>query len=289
MVERFRIKKGDTLLMVDFLNMFYKSAAIHKNLSHNGIPTGGLFGVATAISSYVLKFRPSKIVICSDCPPYFRKLEYPEYKENRNTKDKDQIAKNEAERKLCREFIHKTGIPFLEIKGLEADDIFALLSDKYNYAYNRLIAVSNDSDLMQLFRHENFHMYKSNTGKLYSLTDFKMDHPEITPRQWVDVLAYTGGHNNLNGIDDVGIITAKKLITNKAFYTKNYVKFIKSNKKRIEKEKQLTKIPFYKFKTDIVMPHRGKFNSRDVIRFLSSHGITYTDRMEKAFGYIHNK
>jgi 5'-3' exonuclease len=287
-MDNFKIRKKETLVMVDFLNVFYKRLHVHKGLEHNGIPTGGLFGMTKALSSIINNFKPSKIIICSDCPPYFRKLEVPSFKGNRDKSNAETRKLIDDQKKLCREFLNKTGIPFIEIKGLEADDLFALLLDKYHFHFEKIITISNDSDLFQLFKYENFYLKRSGSDELYGPYDFKMDYPEITPAQWSDVLAYFGGHNGLKGIPKVGIVTAIKLLTNKNYYTQNYNRFIKPYLKTIKRDRRLAKLPYDRCKIELVVPPKGNFNSREMIRFLESFGIEYTKEMDQAFDHVHN-
>ena len=84
------------------------------------------------------------VAAISDAPgPTFRNQMFPEYKANRPATPDDLILQTQ----IARELIPMLGIPFIEKKGLEADDIIA------GYAIDSLIPVtilSPDKDLLQL-------------------------------------------------------------------------------------------------------------------------------------------
>jgi len=59
-------------------------------LSHEGRKTGGVYGFITTMSKYILRFKPTNIVICMDTKPYIRSEIYPQYKMDRKALgDKD--------------------------------------------------------------------------------------------------------------------------------------------------------------------------------------------------------
>jgi len=77
------MKPQETLLLIDFSNTVIRSLAVHQQLSFNDIPTGGLFGFVNQLANVVNMYKPDKILVCKDQPPYYRSKLYPEYKANR--------------------------------------------------------------------------------------------------------------------------------------------------------------------------------------------------------------
>jgi len=293
MVSRKKLKEPieikDTLLIVDFLSMYYRGAHVHNGLEYEGIPTGGLFGIVQQLTTTISKTNPTDIIFCSDLKPYFRTLEYPAYKIGREkNKDEEALEKMLAERKVCKGFIKKLCIPFIERKGLEADDLIAMLIKKFHKEYKRIVIASGDSDLYQLFIYKNISLYQGAQKGFYTPEDFKKNYPTLkSPAQWNDVLAYSGGHNGLNGIKGIGIKTGIKIVTGAPLSAKIRLD-VQVNIRKITLNKKLGALPFYTLKSHVVnIPIVTKYNERDVIRFLSKYGIKMTAFMSECFSLVH--
>lgn len=292
MVNRIELnifKKKKTLLLVDFLSVFYRGMHVYDQLEFDGVKTGGLFGMVKQLSKTISNVMPDNIIICSDLKPYLRTLEFPDYKANRHIdKDPERYKLILKEQMLCKEFIKVLKIPFVEKKGFEADDLLAMLIDSLCNDYDKIIVASNDSDLYQLLTYKNVVLYRGEEKGFYGSSDFKKDYPElISPKQWNNVLAYSGGHNGLEGVKGVGIKTAIKYITKQPIRNA-LAKDIRINKKKIEINIKLGKLPFYKIKNKkVIIPTVDKYNSRNVIRFLSKYGIDVTATMDEMFNLIH--
>lgn len=282
-------KKG-TLLLIDFLNLFYKGFCVHSSLNYNGVNTGGLYGMAMQLANMLKKIEPDHIAFCYDSKPYLRSNDFPDYKIDRKKKEKD-IHRAQAiqnGREMCLEFVKILGMPLLESDGLEADDIIALMVKKYNSKYERIVVSSNDDDLFQLLEFKNLELYRGGKKGFYSYLDFEKDYPALSnPSQWCDVTSYAGGHNGLPGINGIGIATAIRIITEKGFLSKKpkLEVAIKNNSRQIAINNKLAKLPYYKCPENIMMriPSRSKYNERDAIRFLGKYGITFTHVMRDAF------
>src|SRR3990167_3297360 len=94
------------LLILDFLNLFYRGFYTHMDLSHRGIHTGGLFGFIQQLVSHCKEINPSNIVICSDTYPYFRNDDYGDYKQDRRKVDKDKEILEKIQQYECHDEIN---------------------------------------------------------------------------------------------------------------------------------------------------------------------------------------
>lgn len=283
-------KKG-TLLLIDFLNLFYKGFCVHSALEHKGVNTGGLYGMATQLANLLIKIKPDHVVFCHDNKPYFRSVDFPNYKVDRKNKKKD-IARYKAiqvGRKLCLEFIDILGIPLMESAGLEADDIIALMVKKYHTKYAHIIVASNDDDLYQLLCFTNLQLYRGSKKGMYSHVDFAKEFPSLdSPSQWNDAVAYSGGHNGLPGIKGVGVATAIRIITEEDFlYNRPQIKAaVVRGKNIIDLNRKLGKLPYYRCSEEVLMrllSYSSNYDERAVIRYLISYGIIFTQNMMDAF------
>lgn len=151
------------ILILDFGTIFYSSLFANKKniLEEEGFL---IYSVLNTIFSYIKKFNPNKIFLCMDtrrdCSwryKFFNEnvekvfgLKEVNYKMNRrkdNDFDWEKIFLNIEEFKdILNNF---SNIVVLENKELEADDIIAILVEKYKNE-DEIVIVSNDKDIFQL-------------------------------------------------------------------------------------------------------------------------------------------
>lgn len=139
--------------------------------------------VLTSILTIRKKFKRAKygdLVIACDGGNYWRKTIFPHYKASRKKAreaskiDWTTVFKiiDELSIDIERVFPYK----IIQVNGAEADDIIAVLTKytqdnemSHNGLYpeaQRVIAISEDMDFMQLFKYENFELYHPRKGKL---------------------------------------------------------------------------------------------------------------------------
>lgn len=289
MTSRVKLKSTGTLLLVDFLSMYYRGSFVHRGLEHEGVPTGGLFGIVQQLSNAIEKIKPDKVIFCTDSKPYFRAMEYPSYKLDREKKSDEEIKQLILEQSMCRNFVIHLGVPFVQRKGLEADDLIALIIKNQHKDYGRIVIASGDSDLYQLFTYDNVELYRGAQKGFYTIKDFKEEFPELdSPSQWNEVLAYSGGHNGLNGIKGIGIKTGIKIVTGAAL-SKKVREDLQSSKKQVALNIKLGALPFYKVHNRVIsVPPVPEYNERALIRFLARYGIALSFSMSESFSSIHN-
>lgn len=268
------------LLCVDLSNAAYKAAATHLSLSSGRMFTGGLYGFMMAIAAAIRDTGATSIVLCTDSKPYRRSLLYPEYKRLReNTKDHDLADKVKETIRLIREFSKITGWPVWSVPGFESDDLIAHATIRYRNRYNNIVAMSNDSDLYQLFEFENFSLYKGKKG-IFTHLDYYKEWGTVPPHELYLALAMIGTHNEVEGIKGIGPATAKKYLNDGVAYETLRMK----HRKVLERNEELIRLPHPAFDTKLRIPlHTDVYSERAVMRFCAKYDIQFQRWMGEAF------
>ncbi len=269
------------LLLIDYYNLMYRNLYAMERLSFEGRKTGGIYGFISATAKYILRFKPTNIVVCMDRKPYARSKMYPEYKMDRKVSaDPDAVQFSNT----VLELVFKTlGLPVIGLPGLEADDIIGHLTKKYFDTFDVVIA-SNDSDLLQLL--EPNIIILGAKDKEWTLKSFNETYPGIKPYQWPIVTAMVGSHNGVPGIKGIGIKTAMKLLTSKTL--PELVEHLDEHKEDLLRNVNLARLPlkakYYPEPIDFDLPPMGEYNSAAFHKLLKITGITFTSDMDLAFG-----
>lgn len=186
-------------LLVDLSNLAYR-AAHSVDLSHKGRKTGAIYGVLKSLENLLLSLEPSEVVICWDGGSQRRKRIYPEYKGDRRKNPGFMQDLNDQLVALGR-FFDTLPVVQCHAPGVEADDVIAVLCAFLHL--EEVGIVSNDSDLFRLCKaghyiiHPKTHVYFQ---------------PEMTSGQYLVHRVLVGGKDNVPGVEQVGPVTAKKLI-----------------------------------------------------------------------------
>jgi len=199
------------VLVVDCYNLCYAALYTTGDLSWEDMEVGTTFGFLRQVFSIAKKFKSGKLVFCWDSRKSYRKQLYPEYKADRN---QDLTKEEELKLRLARRQIDELRtkiIPAFGFKnsfirtGYEADDLIAFIVT----ACPNTVVVSADSDLWQLL--DSTSIYNQRAKKMITKDEFKKEH-RIEPYRWGDVVALTGSHNNVSGIDGIGPVNAIKYL-----------------------------------------------------------------------------
>lgn len=184
-------------VIVDGDNLCWKSFYAMSNLSHEGRPTGAIFGTIKALLSYYKKYDPSWLLVTWTSRTNFRKDIYPEYKAKRKEKDNNYFEQQHIVEKL----LSAMGISQAEVDGFEADDIIAeAAADTYAFDQNTLI-ISGDKDLLQLLNDKTWAL---RNDKLYD-TSTVLDEFNCAPYEIPLYLAINGDKSdNIKGVPQVG-------------------------------------------------------------------------------------
>ena len=103
-----------------------------------------------------------EIVICHDGGRYWRKDIFPQYKANRSKSQKESDVDwdriHEVMNMIHEEVVANFPYKNIKLRKVEADDIIAVLCEKYHMDEN-IVIVSNDKDFQQLQRYPNVKQY----------------------------------------------------------------------------------------------------------------------------------
>lgn len=271
------------LLCVDLSNQAYRASAAFSSLTSEGRFTGGLYGFLGAISKATKATGATEIVICEDRKPYLRSETYPQYKLLRkDTKDPDLYENAQYSIGLIKELLEVTGWPLWSLAGFESDDLVAHAVTKYRHRYHRIIGMSNDSDLFQLFQYEAFQAYRGKKG-LYTRQDYDKEWLGLPPDLFCTALAFTGTHNEVEGVRGIGPVTALDIVSHP-------FKLRAAREKHfdiVERNLKLIQLPHAKLPQTTRLPSPTRpYRERDLLRFCGRFDISLTMEMCYSFSQL---
>ncbi len=209
------------LLVIDQLNLFFRSYIVNPSLSANGQPIGGLAGVIKSLQKICRETKPDKVVICWDGEggSKKRKLMNKDYKAGRKPIRLNRDIRNLSESEertnkiwqMQRVVEYYNCMPLIQLifSGIEADDIIAEIVQMPEYKDWQKVIVSSDKDFYQLLDN-NTVLYrpvqKQVMNKNKILEQFK-----IHPNNFALARAMAGDRSdNLEGIGGAGLKTISK-------------------------------------------------------------------------------
>ncbi len=195
------------LVLIDGSSYLYRAYHALPNLANShGEPTGALHGVLNMVNKLVRDEKATHIAVVFDAPgKTFRDDLFAEYKANRPPMPDDLRSQVEP----ILDVIKAMGLPLLQIKGVEADDVIGTLCERAASAGLKVLVSTGDKDMAQLV---NEHVTLVNT-----MSDSRMDRGavkekfDVFPEQIIDYLALVGDtSDNIPGVPKVGAKTAAK-------------------------------------------------------------------------------
>lgn len=280
---------GDrVLLIVDLKNQAYKAASSHQTLFSGRTFTGGLYGFLMSVCKAIHEVKATTVVIATDTGPYVRKDDFAGYKSGRkeNT-DEVLLMKATSSMRLITEFCNDAiACPVWSVPGYEYDDICAWAVNSFKARYDRIVAMTNDSDLYQCFDEcAHFALYKGKQG-LYTVEDFRSEFGAITRDQWITLLSLSGTHNAVPGIDQIGPVKALKAVMNPSVLRP----LLEKHRRVIQRNRFLIELPHCTFPADPgLRVQRHKFAMSDVSRFCARYDINLTAHIVEAMHDIRFK
>ncbi len=208
------LKKGDHLFLVDGSGYIFRAYHALPPLTRksDGMPVGAVAGFCNMLYKLIEdtkdEFEPTHLAVIFDAAAKtFRNDIYPEYKANRVEPPEDLRPQFALVRDATRAF----GVPCIEKKGYEADDIIATYARLAHEAGARVTIVSSDKDLMQLVN-DNVDML--DTMKMKTIArEQVIEKFGVPPEKVVEVQALAGDStDNVPGVPGIGIKTAAQLI-----------------------------------------------------------------------------
>ena len=143
------VKEKPALFLIDGMAMVYRAFfALHRAgmTSQDGMPTGAIYGFATALLKIFETWKPDYLAAVFDSKEKtFRHDLYPLYKANRPAPPEDLIRQLDALFELLDAF----NIPLIKTAGYEADDLIGTAARKFEQTCQVYI-VTPDKDLAQL-------------------------------------------------------------------------------------------------------------------------------------------
>jgi 5'-3' exonuclease len=225
-------------------------------------------------------------VLCTDSKPYRRSVDYPEYKLLRaDSRDPVLAANANTTLTQIRELVKVTGWPIWSEPGFESDDLVAHAVFHYRHRYKKIIAMSNDSDLYQLFQWPNFLLYKGKKG-LYTREDYNREWG-LPANKLVLALAMIGTHNEIEGIKGIGPATAKKLLLEEP---SKYRLVRQQHLEIIERNEALIRLPHPEFNFNSQLPQYScDYDERALVRFCAKYAINLQRWQSEAFERVQNE
>ena len=201
-----KTKSIKPVILVDGSSFLYRAFHAMPNLMNSKRqPTGAVYGIVNMLKNLLKEHQPDAMAVIFDAPgKTFRDELYKEYKANRSAMPDDLRTQID----WVHEIVVALGLPFLSVKGVEADDVIGTLA-KQAKKNSPVLICSGDKDLSQLVT-ENVLVSDTMKGITYDSEGVK-EKMGVYPKQVIDYLALIGdSSDNIPGVPKVGPKTASK-------------------------------------------------------------------------------
>lgn len=201
--------KNKSLTLVDGSGFIFRAYyALPPLTRKDGTPINAVMGYCNMIWRLIAETKTDNLAVIFDtASKSFRNEIYANYKANRSDAPEDLIPQFSLIREATRAF----NIPYIELKGYEADDIIATYAKRAESVGWTVDIISSDKDLMQLVNDKIKMidpMKMTNIGREEVFKKFG-----VYPDKVVDVQALAGDStDNIPGVPGIGIKTAAELI-----------------------------------------------------------------------------
>ncbi len=192
-----------TLLLIDgSVYAFRAFHAVEGLTTSRGMPTNAVFGFTKMLLKLLKEENPEYLAVTFDAGGETeRDRLYKEYKAGRPEVDES----FSQQYPYIRSIIKALGIPILEMRGVEADDIIATLTKKAEAENFEVLIFTNDKDILQLLS-PNVKVHRSDRQRvtIYDVDSFRK-HYGIEAEQMPDYLALIGDKiDNIPGVKGLG-------------------------------------------------------------------------------------
>ncbi len=201
------------ILLIDATSLAFRAyyAFIKRPLINSkGMNTSGPFAFINSLEKLKRELKPTHILAVFDAPhKTFRHELYKEYKAQR-PKPPDEIR---LQIEYIKHLLDTCSIRFIEVEGVEADDVIASLVRKFKGDDVEIYISTQDKDLLQLVSDKVFAVQ----GISSELTVFDPDKVKkkygVPPEKIPDLLALCGDSiDNIPGVKGIGEKTAVELL-----------------------------------------------------------------------------
>ena len=204
----------DTIFLVDgsgyifraYYAMAYSGGG--KMTNPEGTPVGAVYGYTSMMMKLLREHSKAAIAVIFDAGrETFRNDIYEDYKANRDETPEDLIPQFS----IVREATKALGVPAVELKGYEADDLIATYAQHAVAKGKKVVIISSDKDLMQLVT-DDITMMDTMKNKIID-KDGVLEKFGVLPEKVIDVQSLAGDSvDNIPGVPGIGIKTAAQLI-----------------------------------------------------------------------------
>jgi DNA polymerase-1 len=199
------------LLLIDGHSVIYRSffAFIRAPLRNSkGFNTSAVYGFAQTLKKLFENLKPDYCAVVYDAPGRtFRDEKFSEYKMQRPPAPEELPP----QMPVVKELVRAWGIASFEVSGVEADDVLATLTRRFEGPGLSVTIVTSDKDLLQLVR-GGVSVYDPWKKKRYGIEDVEEKlgvSPELVP----DLLALSGDDiDNIPGVPGVGPKRAREIL-----------------------------------------------------------------------------
>ena len=207
-----------TLLVVDAMSQIFRAFYAYPTLSITTpkgeiMHTSAVYGFIHLLLRVIDEVRPEYVAVAFDTPaPTFRKVEFAEYKANREAPPDELIPQFDKVRQVVTAF----GIPRYELPGYEADDILGFMARDGVDQGLRVLLATGDRDTFQVINDivgvitTN---HRSGEPLIYDAEKVAQRWPGLRPAQIIDLKALQGdSSDNIPGVPGIGEQTALELL-----------------------------------------------------------------------------
>ncbi len=266
----------EKVYLIDSFAIFFKIYNGLKDplLNRQDFPTNLITGfVKFLIALKKKKIDLSRVVFALEGEDNFRKKISKIYKLNREESEdnfKLQIP-------VLIDFIQKMGFPTPKIREYEADDVIGTLSKKYVTDGYSVYIISPDKDFIQLMSEDIYLCRDYEFPIKYITTDEVVKEFGVRPEQFIDFLAIVGdGSDNIKGVEGIGKVGAKELLTQFKNLDEIYNNLNKISKRalatKLENGRESAMLSKYlvtiKQDLNIEMPKLGKTGSEPFLKIV---------------------
>jgi DNA polymerase-1 len=213
--------KKNRVLIIDALNMYFRSYIVDPSLSTNGQPIGGVKGFLKILQKLIRETKPDSIVVAWDGPGGSRKRKAvnKNYKEGRKpirlNRDIRNLSENEElENKIWQqtrlaEYLNELPVIQLVLPEVEADDIISFIAQLPSLKGSQKVIVSSDKDFFQLCDDETV-LFRPVQKEVLSKKTI-LERFDIHPTNFALARAICGDKSdNLKGVPGAGLKTIAK-------------------------------------------------------------------------------
>jgi 5'-3' exonuclease len=269
------------IILVDTSALIYSAFYSFGVLSHNGQPTGVIYGVFKKILTVCEKLKSNRVLWCHDHPINGRKQIFTPYKEGRRKDLSPEEVEHHSMREMQQGILRKEALPKFGFRnhfrqsGYEADDFLAILSERYKD--QKVVIVTADADMYQCLDHCD--ILNPSTMKMMTKKKF-IEKFKCQPSQWA-ICKAIGGCEGDNVIGIVGASDPKSGTSKAVKYVTGDLKSgviyerIKSDKGKeiIRRNLPLVQLPFQPEGVQPFLVRRNKFTKKRMIKVFSKYNF----------------